>query len=309
VTGAGVRRASVVEGRPTEARVVAQAKVNLMLRVLAREASGYHQIETLFLRLALADDVVVRIAPGCQTLDCSGADVGPTDRNLAYRAAIAYVEARGWPTGFEIEIDKHIPVGGGLGGGSADAAAVLRALAALDPDPIPPDALIALAGRLGADVPFLTADCGLALAWGRGDRLLALPAPPSRPVLLYLPPFGVPTAAAYGWVAEAHAGRTAPARLLPPHALTDWDWLTVSGGNDFEEPVGARHPEIHVALSALRSLDGVVLARMTGSGSTVFGILDATADANAMASRLRALLPGTVVVTSTASAAAPVALR
>jgi 4-diphosphocytidyl-2-C-methyl-D-erythritol kinase len=309
VTGAGVRRASVVEGRPTEARVVAQAKVNLMLRVLAREASGYHQIETLFLRLALADDVIVRIAPGDRTLDCRGADVGPTERNLAYRAAMAYAEARGWPAGFQIEIHKHIPVGGGLGGGSADAAAVLRALVALDPDPIPPDSLIALAGRLGADVPFLTADCGAALAWGRGDHLLALPAPPSRSVLLYLPPFGVPTAAAYGWVAEAQAGRTAPARLIPPHALTDWEWLTVYGGNDFEEPVRARHPEIHIALSALRSLDGVVLARMTGSGSTVFGILDANADATIMASRLRALLPGTVVVTSTASAAAPVALR
>ena len=99
----------------------------------------------------------------------------------------------------------------------------------------------------------------------RGDRLLALPAPPSRPVVLYLPPFGVQTAAAYGWVSDALAGRTAPARVLPPRALIDWEWLSVYGGNDFEEPVGARHPEIHVALSALRSLDGVVLARMTGS--------------------------------------------
>ena len=133
----------------TEARVAAQAKINLMLRVLAREALGYHQIETLFCRLALADDVVVRVTPGARTLDCRGAGVGPTERNLAYRAALAYAEARGWPDGFAIEIDKHIPVGGGLGGGSADAAAVLRALAALDPAPMSPDGLVTLAGHPG----------------------------------------------------------------------------------------------------------------------------------------------------------------
>ena len=144
---------------------------------------------------------------------------------------------------------------------------------------------------------------------GRGDRLLALPAPSSRPVVLYLPPFGVPTAAAYGWVAEAHAGRAASARVLQPRALTDWEWLSVYGGNDFEEPVGARHPEIHVALAALRSLDGVVLARMTGSGSTVVGILDPSADADGVATRLRSLLPGTVLITLTVAAAALVERR
>jgi 4-diphosphocytidyl-2-C-methyl-D-erythritol kinase len=286
-------------------RVAAQAKVNLMLHVLAREASGYHQIETVFCRLALADNVVVRATSGPRTLECRGADVGPTERNLAYRAAMAYAHARGWPAGFAIEIDKYIPVGGGLGGGSADAAAVLRALVALDPHPMGRDQLIVLAGQLGADVPFLTSDCGLALAWGRGDRLLPLPTLRVHPVVLYLPPFGVPTAAAYGWVAETRGGHTTPARLFPPNAFTDWEWLAVHGGNDFEEPVGARHPEILLALSALRSLDGVVLAQMSGSGSTVFGILNPTADAAAVAAQL----PGTVVVTSTLGAATPVELE
>jgi 4-diphosphocytidyl-2-C-methyl-D-erythritol kinase len=280
---------------------LAQAKVNLTLRVLAREESGYHQIETVFCRLALADDVVVRITSSGRSIDCRGADVGPAERNLAYRAAVSYADARGWPHGFAIEIDKRIPVGGGLGGGSADAAAVLRALAALDPEPLPAELLIAHAGQLGADVPFLTADCGLALAWGRGDRMLILPSPPARPVLLYLPPFSVNTATAYGWVAEARGPHaTAPARVLPARALTDWEWLAVYGGNDFEGPVSRHHPEIVVALSALRSLDGVVLARMSGSGSTVFGVLDPSADADALAARLRTMLPGTVVLTSTA---------
>jgi 4-diphosphocytidyl-2-C-methyl-D-erythritol kinase len=298
-----------VTGRLTEAHVSAEAKVNLMLRVLAREASGYHQIETVFCRLALADDVIVRVTPGGHTLNCRGADVGPVERNLAYRAAVAYSEVRGWPAGFAIDIDKRIPVGGGLGGGSADAAAVLRALAALDPEPLALDALLTIAGHLGADVPFLTADSGLALAWGRGDRLLALPAPAARSVVLYLPPFSVQTAAAYGWLAEARGASTAPARLLPAHALTDWEWLAVYGGNDFEGPVGIRHPEIVVALATLRSLDGVVLARMSGSGSTVFGVLDPSADAGAIATRLGALLPGTVLTTSTKPTPTRVDLR
>jgi 4-diphosphocytidyl-2-C-methyl-D-erythritol kinase len=292
----------------TEARVAAEAKVNLTLRILAREASGYHQIETVFCRMALADDVVVRLTPGNRSIDCRGADVGPAERNLAYRAAVAYAEARGWPTGFAIEIDKRIPVGGGLGGGSADAAAVLRALAALDPTPMPSDALLALAGHLGADVPFLTADCGLALAWGRGDRMLALPAPAARPIVLYRPPFSVQTAVAYGWVADARGESTASARLVPTRALADWEWLAVHGGNDFEGPVGARHPEIGEALRALRDLDGVVLARMSGSGSTVFGVLDPRADVGAVAARLATLLPGTVLTTSTVPAPAQVQL-
>ena len=156
------------------ARVSAQAKINLILRVLAREASGYHSIESVFLRLDLSDQVTVRIAPG-RTLDCHGAalptaGLGPMERNLAFRAAVAYAEAVGWPSGFSIDVDKRIPVGAGLGGGSADAGAVLRALDALCPTPLG-SRLIELATPLGADVPFMTIDSPMALAWGRGERL------------------------------------------------------------------------------------------------------------------------------------------
>jgi 4-diphosphocytidyl-2-C-methyl-D-erythritol kinase len=159
------------------ARVSAQAKINLILRVLAREASGYHSIESVFLRLDLADQVTVRIAPG-RTLDCHGATLptaglGPMERNLAFRAAVAYAEAVGWPSGFSIDVDKRIPVGAGLGGGSADAGAVLRALDALSPTPLG-SRLVELATPLGADVPFMTIDSPMALAWGRGERLFPL---------------------------------------------------------------------------------------------------------------------------------------
>jgi len=288
------------------ARVAAQAKLNLLLHVLAREASGYHQLETLYCRLALADDVVVRPRHGGRALDCRGADVGPADRNLAYRAAVAYMDARGWPAGFEIAIDKRIPVGGGLGGGSADAGAVLRALAALDPTPMPGPALLTLAGRLGADVPFLTSESATALAWGRGDRLLGLPPLPVRSVVLYRPPFAVNTAEAYGWLADSRGGAAAPARLLAPPDLGDWTWLAAHAINEFEAPVTLRHPALGEALAALGAVRGISVARMSGSGSVIFGIVDPTAVAATVADAAASALGGAVVLTTTASAVAPV---
>src|ERR671923_2093268 len=147
--------------RAREARVLAQAKINLFLRVLAREASGYHSIETLFLRLDLGDVVRVRVGSGveravhCHGPVCPADGLGPAERNLAYRAAVAYADATGWPRSFAIDIEKNIPVGGGLGGGSADAGAVLRLLDAMAPRPAGPG-LVELAASLGADVPFMT---------------------------------------------------------------------------------------------------------------------------------------------------------
>ena len=169
----------------TTARTLAQAKVNLFLRVLAREANGYHQLETLFCRLDLGDDVVVRTNVRGRSLDCQGDVIppnglGPVEWNLAWRAATAYSEATGWPNDWAIEIQKRIPVGGGLGGGSADAGAVLRCLNALNPTPLPPHALLGIAGQLGADVPFLTSEASFALAWGRGERMLRIAPIPAR---------------------------------------------------------------------------------------------------------------------------------
>ena len=267
------------ESRGRSARVAAQAKVNLRLRVLAREASGYHQLETLFLRLALADDVTVRATDGARSLDVAGEvdarQLGPVERNLAWRAALEYAGAAGWPAGFAIALEKRIPVGGGLGGGSADAGAVLRALDAIAPSPLGERALLAIASRLGADVPFLTSTAPYALAWGRGERMLALRAPEEREVLLVLPPFAVNTAAAYGWLAtarESDGSGEAEGVLLPLEALSDWPAIDALASNDFEPVVAARHPAITAIVQRLRAL-GCAPALMSGSGSSVFGVL------------------------------------
>lgn len=258
------------------ARVLAQAKVNLRLRILAREASGFHQLETIFLRLALADEVTVRIGGHGRSLDVQGAATGPTERNLAYRAAMAYREAGG-PEDFAIEIEKNIPVGAGLGGGSADAAAVLRALNALAPRPFSEDRILALAAPLGADVTFLASNAVMALAWGRGERMLELQPPPQRPVVLLVPPIEVSTAEAYGWFDDAAGPPPMEPRVWRPSDLSDWPHLAAIAHNDFQRVVARRHPEIAGLVAELRGL-GARPAMMSGTGSAVFGVLDPAAD-------------------------------
>lgn len=265
------------------ARVSAQAKVNLALRVIAREETGFHQIETVFQRLALSDVITVRTAP-TRSLDARfadadrAADLGPVEQNLAWRAADAYARIAGWPGGFAIEIDKRIPVGGGLGGGSADAAAVLRALDALATRPLGSSALLEIAARLGADVAFLASASELALAWGRGDRLLDLPPLPAAPVLLVVPDFGVNTAQAYGALA-AHrtaTGARAGAAWRSPRTLGSWSAVAADAVNDFESVVFDQYPALAKVRAQLAALPRTVLALMSGSGSTLFAVQDAS---------------------------------
>lgn len=262
------------------ARVVAQAKINLFLRILAREANGYHQLETLLCRLELGDDVSVRLTDGARSLDCGGptpppSGLGPVEQNLAWRAAVAYAEATGWGTGFEIEIIKRIPVGGGLGGGSADAGGVLRALNALAPVPLGDHALLRLAATLGADVPFLTqAASPLALAWGRGDRLLALPPLPPRHCLLFAFREGVSTVDAYRWLAESPAEPTASVAYTLEW-LAHWSHVDLMAYNEFERVVLPHHPLLRDVFNGLRQPELRVtlpFVRMSGSGATLFAL-------------------------------------
>lgn len=262
-----------------EARVEAQAKLNLFLRVLAREESGYHQVETLFCRIALSDSVTVRVGGSARTIECVGERVpagglGAPERNLAWLAASAYAEATGFPSGFGISIEKHIPVGGGLGGGSADAGAVLRALNALNPRPIDEPDLLLLAAALGSDVPFLTQDGStLALGWGRGERLVLLPALPASAVWLLIPAAAVNTTEAYRWLDASKRGTVSFAIRL--EQLSSWEGVSALASNDFETVVGAQVPLIGRLLSSLRHADTMALlgtspiVQMSGSGSTV----------------------------------------
>lgn len=276
------------------ARVAAQAKLNLGLRILARERGGFHTIETLFARIALADTVTIRPRDEERSLEVHGLGTGPMSKNLAYQAACAYGDATGWPRGFEIVIEKRIPVGGGLGGGSADAGAVLRGLNALASKPVSEAELLRIAMTLGADVPYLTSIEPFALAWGRGERMLALPTLPERAVLLVLPGFAVHTADAYAWVAASRPADVPSPRLVSIAELTSWETLAPHVVNDFEAAVNERHPEVATIIAQLR-VAGASIAGMSGSGSTLFGVVPLFSDT----AKLTSELPGTVVPTRT----------
>ncbi len=285
-------------------RMQAQAKLNLFLHVGARETSGYHQLHTLFARLELADAVDVRVGGKHYAVECEDTDAGPADRNLALRAAEHYADACGWPRGCHIIISKHIPVGGGLGGGSADAGAVLRALNAVNPRPIAAAQLLEIGAAIGADIPYLTSDDALALGGGRGEQLLALPPLPPRVVALLVPSFAVRTADAYAWLAadrNDRASASGRASRLEVAQLASWDSLAQLAWNDFTAPVERRYPALADMRAAL-NVAGALFSLLSGSGSTVFGVFDETPDLRAAANALSCR----VVLTRTASHVVPV---
>jgi len=262
----------------------AHAKINLVLHILEREASGYHGIETLFQRLALHDLVTVRAGGPDRTLACDGPSMpadglGVVENNLAWRAAMLYAEESRWETGWDIAIDKQIPVGGGLGGGSADAAAVLRAMDALNPTPLGPSRLLEMGSALGADVPFLVTGASRAWGWGRGDRLMLLPALPQVPVTLVVFPIGVNTGAAYAAFASMRAsdGDVARARVYDIASLDSWEQVAEIAGNDFEHVVEAMHEGVSEALPTLHSMaiegrkrGATSIGLLSGSGATCY---------------------------------------
>ncbi len=281
----------------------AHAKINLVLRVFGRDSSGYHALETLFQRVALHDIVRVGVNAGSDELCISGpalpqAGLGPRENNLAWRAAAAFRLTTGWPHSWQIYIEKNIPVGGGLGGGSSDAGAVLRALNRLAPEPLSATGLLAVAGSLGADVPFLTSQASLAWAWGRGERMLELPPVASTPVDLVIFDEGVSTARAYealdnlraassnevaggaevGMSGPDSAGsKMSPAFMYTSDTFSSWESIASLARNDFEAVVPGLHsgvavalPSIKAAASEFRSSGHISFALLSGSGASCF---------------------------------------
>jgi 4-diphosphocytidyl-2-C-methyl-D-erythritol kinase len=252
--------------------VPAPAKLNLFLRILAREADGFHTLETLFCLVSLADTVhAERRDEGGVTIEVEGADVGPPAQNLAVRAAELVLEATGRRFGVHLRLTKRIPARAGLGGGSSDAAAALLAVNALANGAVPRHELLQLGARLGSDVPFFVTGAPLALAWGRGERLFRLPPLPSAPALLNPPPAGLDTAQAYGGLDPSRRGARRGAVALDLDALSRWGDIGRMAGNDFESAVFERLPGVRAGYEALAGTRPLV-CRMSGSGSTLFAV-------------------------------------
>jgi 4-diphosphocytidyl-2-C-methyl-D-erythritol kinase len=249
----------------------APAKINLGLRVMRRRADGYHELESLFLPLDLADAIRLAVAPAPRAsvalrLEPPAPAIPDNAENLAARAASAFLEAAGLAFRVEIELTKHTPVAAGLGGGSSDAGAVLRALAERFPDALTPAALASLALQLGADVPFFL-DPRPSWVRGVGERLEPVDGLPSLPLVLANPGVALATAEVYRAFDALHPGWSRPE----------------TGAHGLEPPDPSGDPERLVGWvenDRLRAL-GALAVGMSGSGATVFGVFADAAAARA----------------------------
>ncbi len=260
-------------------RVRAHAKVNLMLRVGARRADGFHPLQTVFQSLALHDTLEVTPRPGPFELTCSDPGVPVDDSNLVTRAARALWTAlgrKGEPRGVAVHLTKHIPMQAGLGGGSSDAASALTTLAHLWRRRGVRVDLAGIGAALGSDVPYFLLG-GTALGLSRGDDLYPLDDLQAFHVVLALPAFGVATADAYRWFDEG-CPPAADVQRRREAAIEAWPGRRLALVNDLEAPVARRHPEIAAARRTLESA-GAEAALMTGSGSAVFGLFAGEAPA------------------------------
>ena len=258
--------------------VRAHAKVNLDLRVLGTRPDGFHELRTVFQSLELHDTITCVTRPGPIAIACRTPGVPLDETNVVWKSAVELwkeLGRRGDPCDVKITIKKEIPVQAGLGGGSANAAAVLLALARLWGG-APIAFLRELAARIGADVPFFLSG-GTSLGLGRGEEIYPLVDMPPHWVVIVRPPFGVSTAEAYAWYDEDRAAGIREHRelqILP----VPWPTRAAQMINDLEPPVVRRHPEIVALRTALRDA-GAVAAAMSGSGSAVFGIFKSRAAA------------------------------
>jgi 4-diphosphocytidyl-2-C-methyl-D-erythritol kinase len=263
----------------------APAKINLWLRVFRSDATGYHALDTLFCAIDLSDRIEIAAGAEGIHLHVHGADLGPSPGNLAYRAAQAYYHELGLVPAVSITLHKTIPAGAGLGGGSSDAAAVLRGLQELHEQRLPEQDLLAMAARLGSDVPFFFCGAPLAHAIGRGEVLVALPAFEPRSVLVLMPPFAIATNDAYRWLDES--GTLQDRRVVISRHPEGWHDVERVAVNDFEPVLFARYPQLEDLRDALRA-SGADITMLSGSGSAVFGVFS---DAR-QAERARAELAG-----------------
>lgn len=256
----------------------APAKLNLSLRVLGKRADGFHDIDTLMVKLPGLCDRLEFTAAETFSFECNDAELPTGEDNLVVKAVRAYEAASGKPVKSSIRLEKSIPHGAGLGGGSSDAAAALAGLDQLHDGKLGATRLHEIAASLGSDVPFFLTP-GAARCTGRGEIISAVPSPAPLKVLLLKPLFSCPTPEAYrNW---------ADSRNIPGVRYSEQEVPGVSLVNDLERPVYAKHLFLAELKQWLLERQQVAAALLCGSGSTVFAVLHDDADAAALAKTAR----------------------
>jgi len=265
------------------------AKANLGLKILAKRQDGFHEIRTIYQTVGLADHLRVSLSPGKQgiRLECEHPGLSSSRENLVYRAAGLWRRASGYKGGILLRLEKKIPMGAGLGGGSSDAAATLLALERLTGNSLNLPARLGLAAKLGSDVPLFLLG-GRVLGCGRGEEVYPLTDLPARHCLIVSPGFSISTAEAYEGLGLRLTAQPEDRRISflgkrPPFPLKAWG----PAENDFEKFVFARWPELaKVRRQLIRA--GAETASLTGSGSALYAVYESAQQLNRVASLMPA---------------------
>ena len=250
------------------------AKINLTLDVLGKRDDGYHDLQSVMQTISVRDDIEIDVGTGKPwVLKCTDESIPTDERNLAWKAAKLYFDTiKKDPDGLEIRITKRIPVEAGMGGGSADAAAVLRALNRHYDNPLSIAALAELGGLIGSDVPFCTI-CGTAMVEGRGERLRKLPDIPDCFFVICKPEFSSSTPELYRKLDETEIAKRPNNRAMESALLAgDLKQVCENIHNVFDPLVTAEHMELNYIKSLFYNY-GAIGYQMTGSGSAVFAIV------------------------------------
>ena len=266
----------------------AYAKLNLTLDVLGKREDGYHDIKSVMQTISLRDDIQIDLGTGKSwAIHCDKEGVPTDETNLCWKAAKAFFDTIGQdPDGLEIFITKRIPMQAGLGGGSADAAAVLRALNRHYNMPLSLLALAELGSTVGSDVPFCVL-CGTAVVEGRGERIRKLPDMPECIFVVCKPDFSVSTPELYAVIDEKQiANRPDSAAMESAILAGDLDAIAHTVCNVFDPIVTEGHPELNYIKSIMNTYGGVGY-QMTGSGSAVYGIVGNFENAAVICNMLR----------------------
>ena len=273
-----------------EVAVAAPAKLNLYLHVVGRRDDGFHLLDSLICFAAVHDTVLV--APGdaveLQVVGPEGSALDGESDNLVLRAARLLAEDAGIRAGARMTLIKRLPVASGIGGGSADAAAAIRALSELWGIAVADDRLTEIARRLGADVPICLHGAS-AYVGGIGDLIEPAPALPAAPLLLANPGLPLPTPEVFG--AREGAFGAADRFHDTPADVAELASLLAARRNDLTDAAAGLQPAVRDCLAAISNRPGALLARMSGSGATCFGLFEDAAACTAAAAHLRAVNP------------------
>jgi 4-diphosphocytidyl-2-C-methyl-D-erythritol kinase len=259
-------------------QVLAPAKINLSLKILGRREDGFHEIETLISPISLADKIDVERQSRWIDFSCDDPTLPGGDENLAVRAAKAFFDKTKINSGVGIKLHKKIPHGAGLGGGSSDAAATLRALNQLFETNFSPEELTKLGSTIGSDVPFFLFESA-AVCKGRGEIVNPTKLNKKLSILLLKPAFGVSSAWAYS--------RWQDSKEIPGISYQPQNFDGQSFVNDLERPVFEKFVFLAQLKAWLMKQAEVDAALMSGSGSTVFAVLPPNADVELLATRAR----------------------